>query len=162
MSRDLHTVEGIARVVRVEGAVAWLEPEQTKACGGCASASACLATDPGKLADRLATRRFALANTDGLHVGERIMVGVNDGALLRAALTAYALPLAAMLTAGGLAEGAFGNDLVSMAAMVAGLGFGLVAAHLAARRLAARGDLTPLFLRRANPGETCATAGEPT
>ena len=162
MSPDLHTVEGIARVVRIEGAVAWLEPEQTKACGGCAAASACLPADTGTIAERLATRRFAIENSGKLAIGERVMVGVNDGALLRAALTAYALPLAAMLTAGGLAEAAFGSDLVSIAAMLAGLGFGLVAAHLAARRLAARGDLTPLFLRRANPGETCATAGERT
>lgn len=157
-SGGAHLVEGIARVVRIEGAVAWLEPEQTTACGGCAAAAACHPADPGPIAARLATRRFALDNPGDLDIGERIVVGVNHGALLKAALTAYALPLAATLVAGGLAESAFGSDLASMAAMVAGLGLGLLAARIAARRLAAGGELAPRFLRRASAGETCGTA----
>ena len=160
MSPDLHTVEGIARVGRVDGAVAWLEPEQTTACDACAAAAACHATDLGPVAGRMAGRRFPLGNSADLGVGERVVVGVNDGALLKAALTAYALPLAGALCAGGLAEGAFGSDLASMAAMAIGLGLGLLAARIAARRLAARGALAPHFLRRAKPNETCGTAGE--
>ena len=159
MSPDLHTVEGIARVVGVDGATVWLEPEQTTSCGSCASASSCGAGASegglGTVANRIAARRFALDNTGGLRVGERVVVGVAERALIRAALTAYGLPLATALTAGGIAEGAWGSDLATMVAMAGGLLFGLSLARIIARRLSAQGGLAPHFLRRAKPGETC-------
>jgi sigma-E factor negative regulatory protein RseC len=146
-------VEGIARVVGVEGAVAWLEPEQTTSCGSCASAASCGAGAGeggiGTTANRIAARRFALANADGLRVGERVVVGVAERALIRAALTAYGLPLATALAAGGVAESAWGSDLATMAAMAGGLLLGLLLARLAAGRLSTRGELAPRFLRRA-------------
>ncbi|WP_310448637.1 SoxR reducing system RseC family protein [Sulfuritalea sp.] len=155
MSRDLHTVEGIARVVGVDGATAWLEPEQTSSCGSCASASSCGAGAGaggiGTVTDRIAARRFSLDNADDLHVGERVVVGVAERALIRAALTAYGLPLVTALTAGGIAESAWASDLATMAAMAAGLVVGLLAAGTVARRLAARGDLAPRFLRISSP-----------
>lgn len=156
-SSSAHTVEGIARVVRIEGATAWLEPEQTTSCKGCASASSCGSPGIGTVASRMEVRRFALDNPGDLRVGERIVVGVDDRALIKAALTAYGLPLATALAAGGLAESAVGSDLVSMAAMAAGLGLGLLAARFGARRLSRQGELAPHFLRRAQPGETCHT-----
>jgi sigma-E factor negative regulatory protein RseC len=163
VSRDLHTVEGIARVVRVEGATAWFEPEQTTSCGSCASAASCGAgaTGIGTVASRNAQRRFSLDNINQLRPGERVVVGVDDRALLKASLTAYALPLATALVAGGVAESMAGKDLVTMAAMAGGLGVGLLAARIVARRLATRGELAPRFLRRARPDETCGTKENP-
>ena len=157
-----HTVEGIARVVRVDAGVVWLEPEQTTSCGSCASAATCGAGSGvgkpgiGTVASRNAARRFPLDNPHGLVVGERVVIGVDDRSLLKASLTAYAIPLVAALAAGGMAESAFGSDLVSMAAMAAGLALGLLVAGVAARRLSAQGNLAPRFLRRARPGETCS------
>jgi sigma-E factor negative regulatory protein RseC len=139
--------------------MAWFEPEQTTSCGHCASSAVCGTGSKGigSLASRIELRRFPLDNPAGLTVGERVVVGVDDRALLKASLTAYALPLATALMAGGLAQDALGNDLLTMAAMATGLGFGLILARIAARRLSARGELSPRFLRRAAPGETCAT-----
>jgi sigma-E factor negative regulatory protein RseC len=158
-----HTVEGIARVVRVDGATAWFEPEQTTSCGSCASAASCGAgaTGIGTVASRNAVRRFSLDNVDQLRPGERVVVGVDDRALLKASLTAYALPLATALTSGGIAESVYATDLATMAAMAGGLAFGLLAARIVARRLASRGELAPRFLRRARPGETCGTKESP-
>ncbi len=159
MSPDSHTIEGIARVVRVEGDLAWFEPEQTTSCGHCASSGSCVggaSNGIGSIASRIELRRFSLANPAHLRVGERVVVGVDDRALIKGALTAYALPLLTALTAGGLAQEAAGNDLVTMAAMVSGLFFGLVVARIVARHLSARGELAPRFLRRASPGETCS------
>lgn len=151
-----HTMEGIARVVRIDGGTAWFEPEQTTSCGHCASSAACGAGATkgiGGIARRIELRRFPLANADGLRVGERVVVGVDDRALLKASLTAYAIPLAAALAAGGLAQAAYGDDLTTMAAMAAGLLAGLLLSRVASRRLARRGELSPRFLRRAGPPE---------
>lgn len=148
-------VEGIAHVVAVDGAVAWLVPEQTTSCGGCASASACGAKGIGTTASRLEARRFQLVNDIGLRVGERVVVGIRENALLKASITAYAIPLATLLIAGALAQWAAGSDRVTMAAMLAGLVLGLWFARMGAGRLLLRGDLAPRFLRRASAGETC-------
>jgi len=147
--------EGIAHVVAVEGTVAWLVPEQTTSCGGCASASACGAKGIGTTASRLEARRFQLVNDIGLRVGERVVVGIRENALLKASITAYVIPLATLLIAGALAQWAAGSDIVTMAAMFAGLALGLWLARLGAGRLMVRGDLAPRFLRRARAGETC-------
>jgi sigma-E factor negative regulatory protein RseC len=158
MSSPSHIVEGIARVVSVSADVAWLEPEQTTSCGSCASAAACGsgATGMGTVASRIEARRFPLDNGAELMVGERVVVGVDDRALIKASLTAYALPLIAAFTAAGLAQSTWDSDLATMAAMVAGLGVGLLAARFGAHRLSSRGELAPRFLRRAQPGETCS------
>ena len=157
-ARGRGTVEGIARVVEVEDDVIWMEPEQTASCGGCASSSACGAKGIGSIASRLEARRFPLCDaTAGLAVGERVVVGVHDGALIKASLTAYAVPLALSLGAGGVAQALAGSDGLTMLAMFAGLALGLVAAHFGAGRLKARGELAPRFLRRAAPDEACGT-----
>ncbi|MDE2117784.1 MAG: SoxR reducing system RseC family protein, partial [Betaproteobacteria bacterium] len=77
-------VEGIAQVVAVEGNMVWLVPESGSSCGGCASASACGSKGIGTTASRLEARRFQLVNDAGLRVGERVVVGIRENALLRA------------------------------------------------------------------------------
>jgi sigma-E factor negative regulatory protein RseC len=148
-------VEGTARVVAVDGSRVWLVPEQTTSCGSCASSGACGAKGIGTTASRLEARRFPIDNEAGLMVGERVVVGVRETALLKASLTAYALPLIAMLVAGGVAQSIAGSDGITMAAMVVGLALGLGAARLGAGRLFSKGEIAPRFLRRAGVGETC-------
>ena len=96
-------------------------------------------------------------NPAGLVVGERVVVGIREHALLKASITAYALPLALMLGAGIAAQWAFGRDGMTMLAMVAGLVLGLFAMRLSAGHLSVQGDLAPQFLRRARASETCHT-----
>jgi sigma-E factor negative regulatory protein RseC len=147
--------EGMAHVVAVNGTVAWLEPEQTGSCGSCAASGSCGAKGIGTMASRLEFRRFQIENESNLAVGERVVVGIPNNALIKAALTAYAIPLATLLLAGALAQWRFGSDLVTMAAMVGGLAVGLGFSRVSAGRLLMQGDLAPRFLRRARPGETC-------
>ena len=147
--------EGIAQVVAVEGNMVWLVPESGTSCGGCSSAAACGSKGIGTVASRLEQRRFQLVNDAGLRIGERVVVGVSENAVLRASITAYAIPLATLLIFGGLAQWAAGHDFITMGAMLVGLVFGLWLARVRAGRLMARGELAPRFLRRASFGETC-------
>lgn len=148
-------VEGVARVVALEAGLAWLEPEQTSSCGGCSAAGLCGAKGIGTLASRLEARRFPLPNDADLAVGERVIVGISERALLKASATAYGLPLIAALGAAGVAQWLAGSDAITMATMVAGLGLGLIGARWGARWLGARGQLSPRYLRRAGPGAAC-------
>lgn len=149
------TVEGYAHVVAVEGRMAWLVPEQTSSCSGCASAAACGSKGIGTMANRLEARRFQLVNDAGLRVGDRVVVGIRENALLKASITAYAIPLTTLLAAGALAQWAAGNDVITMVAMLSGLALGLWLARLGAGRLLVRGELAPRFLRRVGAGEAC-------
>lgn len=158
------SVEGIARVVGVSGDQVWLEPEQTTSCGHCASSASCgvssrEAAGIGTVTSRLQARRFALDNPGAMafREGERLIVGVSESALLKASLTAYGLPLIAALTTASIVQALYGNDLKTMLGMAGGLALGLLAARLNARRLAARGELAPRFIRRARPDETCGS-----
>ena len=148
-------VEGTAHVIAVEGNMVWLVPETGSSCGGCASASACGSKGIGTTASRLEARRFQIVNDYNLRVGERVVVGIRENSLLKASLTAYAIPLATLLSAGALAQWAAGSDLVTMLSMIAGLVLGLMFARMGAGRLLARGDLAPRFIRRASAGDVC-------
>ena len=148
-------IEGIARVVAIDDRLAWLEPEQMTSCGGCASSMLCGDKGMGTTASRLEMRRFSLVNDHGLRVGERVIVGVSERALLKASATAYALPLATTLGAGLLAQAWVGSDGVTMVTSLIGLGVGLLAARWVAGWLGARGQLAPRFIRRAGVGESC-------
>ena len=150
-------VEGIAQVVKIEGGSVWLVPEQGSSCSSCASASACGSRGIGTTASRLENRRFRIDNEAHLAVGERVVFGIRESVLLKASVTAYAIPLATLLFTGALAHWKFGSDLVTMASMVIGLVAGLGLSRLEAKRLQTKGELDPQFLRRARPGETCSS-----
>ena len=148
-------VEGIAQVVELEGNMAWLVPESGSSCGGCSSAVACGSKGIGTVSSRLEARRFQLVNDAGLKIGERVVVGVSENAVLRASVTAYVIPPAALLIAGALAQWFADSDMVTIPVMLVGLVFGLWLARVRAGHLMSRGELAPRFLRRASMGETC-------
>lgn len=138
-------LEGFARVVEAKDGLVWCEPEQTSSCGGCASQSFCGQKSGSK---RLELRRFQLVNDQGLRVGDRIVVGIPESALLRGAMTAYGLPLLGMLIAGVTLQKVLGSDAAGAAGAAGGMALGLLAARIKANGLSARGDLSPVFLRR--------------
>lgn len=149
-------LEGTARVVAIVGPVAWLEPEPAAACGACAAAAGCgaaaLFRAGGTSAKHREARRFPLAtgaDHAALKVGDRIVVGVHEDGLLKAALTAYLVPLVGALVAGGMAQSAAGSDALTLAAMAAGLALGLVIARGLAARRAFGEAIAPRFLRHA-------------
>lgn len=149
-------VEGFAAVVAVEGNTVWLEPEQTTSCGACASSASCGVKGIGSTASRLEARRFALDNPANLQLGERVVVGVPESALLSAALTAYGIPLGTLLGAGIAAQLWAGRDGITLLAMLGGLIVGVVIARLRAKRLSTQGQLAPHYLRRANVSDSCS------
>lgn len=143
---DRGLVEGVARVVALEGGMAWLEPEQSTACGSCHSAAIC-GTKAGSR--RLVARRFQMANDHDFRVGERIVVGIPEQTLRSAALTAYGIPLVLMMVLGVTAQKLGGGDLGAAAATLAGLAIGILVVRLKSQILTRRGELAPHYLGRA-------------
>lgn len=154
---DAPMLESAARVVAIDGETVWLQPEPDGGCGTCAAASRCgaatLSVGAGTVARRIASRRIPVLigrDTPQPEPGERVVVGLPEEALVKAALTAYVVPLVAMLAAAALAESANAGIFATPLAAAAGLSAGLVLARRLAKRLADRGALVPRLLRTAD------------
>lgn len=131
-------IETQARVMRVDGATAWVQAESPSSCGACGG-KGCGAS----LYSRLLHPRepeYAVGNPIAARAGELVVVGVEDGVLFRAALAAYVLPLMLLLL-GALLGGRWG-EFGALAGAVAGLT--LAAMWLRSRR----GASQPVILRR--------------
>lgn len=152
--RHADLIQGLARVVAVDRDQVWLVAEQPGACGSCATRSACGSGRSKPAASWRAPRSLG-PGQPALALGETVHIGVDRSALTRASVTAYVLPLAAMLAAViGLREA---GDAVVMAAALGGLLVGVAAARVVTRRW--RGALVPVVLGRAAAGSACTPAG---
>lgn len=147
---DRDMVEGVARIVAVEGGKAWAEPEPVAGCGTCHSAGLCsIGKQLGDPNARQMAKRFALPGNLDLRVGERVVVGVREDTLTKGALTAYGLPLVFLLAGGILGQELGRTDAMAATGAVGGLLAGLLGARIVSGYLSAKGVLTPRFLRRA-------------
>lgn len=95
-------IEENAHVVAVEGDSAWVETERRSSCGSCA-AKGC---GTGALSKVLGARkqRMKVRNPVGARVGDSVVLGIEERALLLGSLMVYILPLIAMLGGGLLGE----------------------------------------------------------
>ena len=133
-------IDSEAVVARLEGEHAWLELCRPSACGSCGSAEAC-ATGRNKRLQRV-------RNTVGARVGDTVVVTVAEGAVLRAAVWSYLMPLALALL--GAAVGAAGyDDVGALIGVAVGLAAGVVALRGIGARLEAGRE--PLLALRIKP-----------
>ncbi|MDR2239485.1 MAG: SoxR reducing system RseC family protein [Zoogloeaceae bacterium] len=96
-------MEQEAIVARVEGGHACVEIGSGGGCGHCHEAGGCQSGILGRIF-RNKPRQFRLPNHIGAMPGERVIVRVDEGATLRAALLTYLLPALCLLL--GAAAGA--------------------------------------------------------
>ena len=113
------------RVLRVDGSIAWIECMRADACGLCPARHVCESGGwPG--GDRSPHRLRARTAGADWRPGTEVIVGIPEGALVRAAFLAYGLPLA-LLTAGALLGASAGPSFAALGAAF-GAGIGLAAA----------------------------------
>lgn len=117
-------IEETGVVVTVQGVMAEVEAQRRSTCGGCAVNGACGTS----LLERYLGRKRSLVralNAIGAVPGDRVVIGVPEGALLTASFVAYLVPLSAMI--GGAIAGAQISGLLAPAyeqelSILAGLG----------------------------------------
>ncbi len=116
-------IEAPARIVRVEGARAWVVPESPQSCGACGG-KGCGSSIFSRMLKGGAEPEYPVQNLIQAKPGEAVVVGVADGTLLRAAMSAYVLPLL-MVMAGALI-GTLWGELQSVAGALAGLALSIL------------------------------------
>jgi len=153
---DDSLIEGLARVVGVDGDHVWLATLPPAACSSCATKSACGSGTAKSKANWRVPRSMGSGQAP-LVLGDAVQVGVDRNALTRATFTAYLLPLVTMLVAACTQQGA--GDAMAIAAAFVGLLVGIAVAKVLVRRW--HDALVPVVLGRAPAatGSSCATPG---
>jgi len=113
-------IEQIATVVELDGDAAWVEAQRHSACGACATNKGCGAGLFAK-AFRFSSPRLKVQHTQDVEVGDRVVIGVDEQALVRGSFAAYIMPILFMLGFALLGETLFAEMLTSVAPDVVGL-----------------------------------------
>jgi len=134
-------IETQATVTALEGDYALVEASQG-GCGRCHEQGGCGGNNASQLFCH-GPRHFRVLNPLGVKVGEKVLVGVPDGAVSHSVLVLYLLPLA-LLVLGAVAGAALMPEARDAAAAAGALSGGLLAWFLA-RHLQARDAQSPRF-----------------
>ena len=124
-------VEEKAVVVAVEEDAVWVETQRKAACDSCAVNKGCGTAVLSKVLGNKHSRLRALTRDLSLRVGDEVVIGLQEHALLRGSMTVYGVPLMLMMLGALLADYAgrqwFGHssDLMDITFGIAGFLAGL-------------------------------------
>lgn len=146
-------IEESAQVVRVDDSGVWVETRRRSTCSGCVAENACGTAVLSKVLGTRRTQIRVLADMP-LAVGDGVVIGIGEQALVRGSLAVYAVPLLLLLLGavlGRLGAGSGLWDNAEAASLVLGLG-GLAAGLLWLKRFTRHiqddRDYQPVVLRR--------------
>lgn len=144
-------LETPAIVVQTEARAALVETDFGGGCGsGLCAKGGCGTALLAQMFSRTPRAPLRVVNPIEARIGERVIVGVEEGSLLRATLIAYLLPLAMLVLGAVLPQRLFGiphaGDGWAALGALGGLALGWTVARLLSRR---GGRRQPVILRRA-------------
>lgn len=134
-----------AIITRIDGDIALVEAASAgTACGRCNQANSCAS---GQLTQTLRpSRLYRLPNHIGAAVGDHVVVSVAEGAVLRAALLAYLLPLSLLLAGAAIGTVTTHDDVFALGGAGIGLVIGLGLLRWKQCRLSKSSDAGELLL----------------
>jgi len=146
-------LEETAQVVAVEGSEVWVETERRSSCSSCAVQAGCGSAALAKVLGQRRSRVRALSDMP-LSVGDRVVIGIREQAVVRGSLAVYAVPVVMLLlgaVAGDMGARQFlwhNAELASLVLGVAGLAGGLWWLSAFSSRIRHSADYQPVVLRR--------------
>ncbi|MFN3594524.1 MAG: SoxR reducing system RseC family protein [Thiobacillaceae bacterium] len=135
-------IETTARVTRLQGDTAWVKVEAPTSCGACGGKGCGSALYARLLNPR--EPEYPVDNPIAAQPGDWVVIGIEDGAILSAAVRGYLLPLALLVI------GAVAGSLLGEGAAVVGAGIGLALAWMRLRH--GHRAAMPVILRQATGG----------
>jgi len=141
-------LETPAIVVKTEDRAALVEADFGGGCGsGLCAKGGCGTAVLAQLFSRTPRGPMRVANPIEARMGERVVVGVEEGSLLRATLIAYLLPLVLFVAGALAAQELRAGDGATALGAIAGLLMGWAVARFLSRHGRAAGG-EPVILRR--------------
>lgn len=153
-------IEERGHVVSADGEFAWIETYRKTACQSCSVNKGC---GTGALSDYLGKRmdKVKVLNPIGARIGDKVVVGLQESALLRGSLAIYLVPLVLMMMGavmGGAVAvnlGYVANDGVTAVAGLLGLALGFVWVRFFSFRVAADNRYQLVILRLDHEAGQC-------
>ena len=96
-------IEETARVIDIEGDQLVLQAETKTACNACEVKQGCGTSVLSKVVGRKFTR-FHATNTVNANIGDEVIVGLHEDAMLMGSVMVYLLPLLALIIAAVVAD----------------------------------------------------------
>jgi len=146
-------LEETAQVVRIDDDEIWVETQRRSTCASCAAEKGCGTATLAKVLGKRRTLVRVLSDQP-LSVGDQVVIGIREQALVRGSLAVYAVPVLLLLLGGFIGElGAqhflWDNaELASMVLGISGLIAGLFWLRLFTRRIEYDDNYQPLVLRK--------------
>ena len=96
-------IEEVAQVVAVEGDTVLCQTQRRSSCHSCSVKQGCGTSVLAKVVGQRSSQ-IRIANTLGVKVGDEVVLGIEENALVQGSLLIYTLPLIAMIAAALLAQ----------------------------------------------------------
>ena len=140
--------EGVIVKIGQEGV--FVETSRVSACGSCSSKEGCGTSTLSQLLGSKSSS-FKVLNPIGAALGERVVIGMEETALLKSSLLVYLVPLA-FLMAGAILGGWLApvnlKDAYAIGGVLIGLVLGFVALKWISASAGANRQFQPVILRR--------------
>jgi len=148
-------IEEFAKVVAFEGDDVWVETQRQSACGQCAANKGCGTATLAKVLGNKRTRvRVLNPRSTKVSIGDEIVVGIEEQALVRGSLAIYLAPLLALFLSGLLADVLAGQlsiarpEIFIIIISMIGLGLGFVWVKRFSRVISSDSRYQPVLLHR--------------
>lgn len=140
-------IEESGRVVALESGAVWVETLRRSGCGRCDEPGGC---GNGALVRRAREKAgHVRALTDQqLAVGDEVLVGVPEQAMLRGTLLIYVLPVLSLVSGAVLGAALVPGDAGTALGLLAGLVAGFAAVRMLSSRAARDPAVQPVVIRR--------------
>jgi len=126
-------IEEQAQVVELRGDQLVLQAQTKSSCGSCAASKGCGTSVLSKVVGRKFTR-FHVDNSVDAEVGDTVVVGISEDALLKGSLVMYIIPIMSMLVFALVADQLLDTFTENRDLLIAASGIlGLVAGSLLSR-----------------------------
>jgi sigma-E factor negative regulatory protein RseC len=148
-------LEEHATVVCVDGNAVWVEVQRQPVCGQCAANKGCGSAVLQKV---VGNKRniFRVSGSLPVKVGDEVIIGVNENALVKGSLLIYAVPLLSMIVFALLAETialrtlSIESDHTSVLGALVGLVVSVIGLRWHSRKTTNDPQYQPILLRHAN------------
>ena len=144
-------IEEKAMVVAIEGANVLLQTQRRSACQSCSVKQGCGTSVLAKVVGQRSSQILVI-NTLGANLGDEVVIGINDNALVKGSLLIYALPLILLLVGALLGElwaqsYGFNAELMSIVSGVAGFALAMILVRYALYKSQFKNEIQPHMLR---------------
>lgn len=110
-------IEETAIVIDVKDQQILLETQRKSACQTCSVKSGCGTSTLAKVVGKRSSQ-FVVDNHLNVQVGDRVIIAIDENALVQGSLLIYLLPLIFMMLAGLLAEYLFANEALTILSVI--------------------------------------------